>query len=228
MTKRGEWDRAASDAAAAVERSRDAGEQLGLFGTARDGDADRALERAEARRGGRPQGARNKAKVGLAEYMAAQGYRAPGQQVALAAGLGEEGDPLEIAFRRAVWLQQAAVEQVTAGMDDLGEVERRRILAEMASGLVGLTAAIWREQNAAAAQLLPYTMQKLAPAEPAKPEADRPRLGIAPPSAQLGAAVARAALVPADVRAGFERNQGLGGDAPGASDDGSSDDDASN
>jgi hypothetical protein len=147
--------------------------------------------------------------------------------VALAAGLAEDGDPLEIAFRRAVWLQQAAVAQVTAGLDGLGDAERARILAEMASGLVGLTAGLWREQNAAAAQLLRYTLQPLAPAEPPTEAADRPRLGIAAPSAQLGPAVARAALLPADVRAQVEQYQGVDDEADEASDDDGSDGGAS-
>jgi hypothetical protein len=199
----------ARDLADSVGRARSAGEQLGLFG----GDPEREAERAEAReasRGGRKPGSRNKVKTGLAEYMAAKGYRAPGEALALAAGLTERGDPLEIAFRRALWLKNAALDAIEAEAGDLTDAQRALASADLARELMSLTAALWKEQNAAAAQLLPYTLQKLAPAEPDEDEAKRPSIGVATPQGAVAAPSERVRLAPADVRARSVEYQGVG------------------
>lgn len=207
---RGEWHGAARSAAEAVEAARESAEQLALFGQeAREADeeADRRDPERRRRAPGRPKGSRNAAKLGLSAYMAAQGWRAPGEALAQAAGLGERGDGLEIAFRRALWLQEAALGALDAAGPGLTDVERTAVQTAIARDLMSMTVALWREQNAAANNLLPYTLQRLAPLE--KAGADAPpaaRIGIAPPSTAVGGV--RPRLLPADLR--IEQNQGLG------------------
>lgn len=215
--ERSEWRKAAQDAAEAVERSRAVGAQLGLFGDPAPADQGEA----EGKRGpGRPKGSRNAGKLGLAEWMAAHGWRAPGHAVALAAGLAEDGDGLEIAFRRACWLRASAIEAV-AGDDDVQAVAR------LAGDVMALTLAIWREQNAAAAQLLRYTLAPLAPLDAPKEGAVRPRIGIAPPSAAVAAGRSERLLGPAQWRAKMQQDQWFADGAASGSDEGGSDDGAS-
>lgn len=204
--ERGEWSGAARAAAEAVGKARAVGDQLGLFGGP---VAPEPEEQAERRGPGRPRGSRNAAKTGLAEYMAARGWRAPGEAVAQAAGLAEAGDGFEIAFRRACWLRASAIEAVLG--DDAQAVAR------LAGDVMGLTLAIWREQNAAAAQLLPYTLQRLAPLEAEKAGGPQVSVGVTPP-AQVRGGAAAALLAPADVRAKMQQDQGLGDWARAASD----------
>jgi hypothetical protein len=216
--ERSEWAKAARDAAEAIERSRGVAAQLGLFGDPQpQGEPE-----GEARRGpGRPKGSRNAGKLGLAEWMAAHGWRAPGHAVALAAGLAEDGDGLEVAFRRACWLRASAIEAVAAEGVDV------QAAARLIGDVMALTMAIWREQNAAAAQLLPYTLAKLSPLDAPKEGAVRPRIGIAPPSAAVAAGRSERLLGPAQWRAKMQQDQGVGDDAPAGSDEGGSDDGAS-
>lgn len=132
----------------------DAGRQLGLFGEPQRSDQGGA----EPRGPGRPAGARNKAKLGLAEYMAAMGYRAPAQQLAFIAGLAQsELDALETCMARA----------------------------ELVAAWAGLTSpaakatlflSILKEMRLAADAILPYTAARLQPETP--PEDPTKRLVI--------------------------------------------------
>lgn len=213
---RSEWAGVAREAAETVDRSRAVGSQLGLFGDPEAGAADDVAQGDGPRGPGRPKGARNAAKLGLAAYMAAQGWKAPGHAVALAAGLAEDGDGFEVAFRRACWLRASAIDAVAAE-DDVQAVAR------VAGDVMGLTLAIWREQNAAAAQLLPYTLARLAPQDAPKPGAQRPSIGIAAPGGKAPSPELARLLAPADVRAKVVADQGLGEAAATRSDGAASD-----
>lgn len=189
---RGEWHGAARAAAEAVEAARDCGEQLGLFG---DPERESVEDDGERRGRGRPKGSRNAAKLGLSAYMAAQGWRAPGHAVALAAGLAEDGDGLEIAFRRAAWLRTASGLPPDPG------------------ALASMAFAIWREQNAAAAQLLPYTLQRLAPVEAAKPADQRMWVGRDQPGSAPVEGAETPRLAPANVRMKVQQFQDVSDEA---------------
>lgn len=218
--KRSTWEPVAREAVQAVERAREAGSQMELFGGPKA-----APEPAWDGKGRKP-GARNRGKVGLAEYMAAQGWRAPGEAMAQAAALAEDGDGLEIAFRRAVWLQQAALGALDAASDGLGAVERAAVQAAIARDLMAMTMALWKEQNACAAQLLPYTLQRLAPVEAEKPGAAVRLVAVARPAGAAGVPDDML-LAPADVRAKIEQHQGVGDGADGDADAAIRTDDAS-
>lgn len=192
MAKAGATERIAREVAEGLRRSRDAAEQLGLFAGPVAAEPEPEAPRAT---GGRPKGAIDRAKRGLLEYMAAKGYRAPGEALAASAGLTERGDPFEIAFARALWLMEAA-----------GFIDRDP------QALATLTVGIWREQNAAAAQLLPYTLRRLAPHE--APAEDAPAAARVAVFGSAGAAVPAVdarRFAPAQVRAGMLADQRVSG-----------------
>lgn len=146
----------AADLAERVDQARADGEQLGLFGEPDQSDRDEA----EARKPGRPKGARNKAKIGLAEYMAAKGWRAPAQQLAFLAGLNSQGlDAFELCYRRTEWIA-------------------RQFEIEGGSTKAMLFLTLLKEMRLAADALTPYTAERLAPAQPAPPANQRPVIGI--------------------------------------------------
>lgn len=195
MVSRSTWTEPARLAADEVQRAREVGEQLGLF------DAPTPVEPAvesEWKGRGRKPGSRNKGKLGLAEWMAAQGWRAPGEAVALAAGLNDATrDPFQIAFARAVWLREASG------------------LPPDPAGTAAMAMAIWKEMTSAATALLPYTLARLGPLDAPQDEAARPSIGIAAPSAAVAQGARRPRLAPADLRAEGEADQRVGDAATG-------------
>lgn len=155
---------------------------------------------------GRPAGSRNRRTSKLRQMLAARGFRMPEDLVAETAGLGARGvTGIELAMQRA--------EQVAAWLEGDGPPLKR-------DQRQGLFVAIWKEQNAAAASLLPYGLEKLTPdAAPAvvvpivMPGAGRPG-----DDARLVEGRATRAFGPPPMPGEVERNQGLALAAPAQSD----------
>lgn len=196
----------AAQAAARLDQARRVGSQLSLLAT----EASPADPAEIAPRGpGRQPGSRNRRTSKLRAMLAARGYRMPEDLVAETAGLTARGvTGVELAMQRA--------EQVAAWLEAGNGLPLKR------DQLLGLFVAIWKEQNGAAAALLPYGLEKLtpdtAPAQvttivmPGAPQAgDRARVIDAD----------AADLAPPPLPGEVERNQGLGGADRGQSDDGS-------
>lgn len=137
-----EASKIARRAADAVERAREVADavQPDLF------EAPAPVDQVDAapRRPGRPKGARNKAKTGLADWLAAQGYRAPGEQLAALAGLATRSDPTLQAIQRT--------EAIAAALGVTGPKARLALFFQ-----------IIREMRQAADALLPYTAEKITP-----------------------------------------------------------------
>lgn len=178
-------DQLAADAARRVERMREVGDQLSLFGPpvplppAGEGEAGE-----QGKRIGRPPGARNKVKAALRDLMAAQGWRDPAQQLAYLAGLNSREDPFLVALGRAETLVAASEDGGAESEDALARAERllerargseeRKIAmralaaaeeraASRADRVVSLAGAILREMRQAADSLMPYVFAKLTP-----------------------------------------------------------------
>lgn len=128
-------------AAAAMDEAREVASQMDLFASA----PVQPAEEPERRGPGRPKGARNRVKVGLAEMMAHRGYRAPAEVLAHLAGLHVRADPLEVAIARAQTLL------VAAGAEPVGPA------------LVETALRLLREQRQALDALAPYVHPKVSP-----------------------------------------------------------------
>lgn len=176
-------DTLASEAARSVERAREVGDQLSLFGPpvpVAEDDGDQGG--AGGRRIGRPPGARNKVKAQLRDLMAAQGWRDPAQQLAYLAGLNSREDPFLVALGRAEALVEATeggtaedpLERAERLLDRASGSEERKIAmralaaaeeraASRAERVVGLAVGILREMRQAADSLMPYVFGKVTP-----------------------------------------------------------------
>jgi hypothetical protein len=172
-------------AAAALDEAREVGRQLDLFAS-RPAPVEDA---GEAPRGpGRPKGSRNRVKVGLAEMLAHQGYRAPAEVLAHLAGLHVREDPFLVAIGRAQALLTAAGGEAEGPM------------------LVDTALRILREQRQAADALAPYVHPKVSPdGAPAAPMVVQIAAGL---GVQVGAS-ARVGPPPLPVGES-ERDQGVG------------------
>jgi hypothetical protein len=175
----GQAVRMASVAAERVERAREVGVQLALFGP----PAAPAVEPEAAGRIGRPKGARSKVKTQLRELMAAQGWRDPASQLAYLAGLNSRDDPDLVAVGRAEALLVAAGDQAEceaaladakALLAEAANRDERRIafraiadargaLVARAERVVDLALAVRKEMRLAADALLPYVFAKVTP-----------------------------------------------------------------
>jgi hypothetical protein len=196
----------AKAAADRLDAARDVGRQLSLL-PAEASPADPA--EIEPRGPGRPAGSRNRRTSKLRAMLAARGFRMPEDLVAETAGLGARGvTGVELAMQRA--------EQVAAWLTGDGYSSMKR------AELMGLFIAIWKEQNAAAASLLPYGLEKLTP--DAAPATVVP---IVLPAASRPGDQARviehrpSELAPPPMPDEIEQDQALAPSAPMRSDDGS-------
>lgn len=213
--------KAVRQAAAAHGRlaaAREVGEQLSLLAAPASPEDPAEIvpvaPAAPAGPGRRP-GSKGKRTSKLRQMLAARGYRMPEDVVAELAGLGGRQTAIELAMAR--------VEQVLAWADAGGGTPAQRI---------GLFLAILKEQADAAAALLPYGLERLAPeqAQPAQPVVLV--MPGAPAAGQGGAVIEGRAEPPAGGQAGrighriapppmpgeIGRNQGLAGEARPASD----------
>lgn len=140
-------DTAAREAAERLDAAREVGAQLVLL----PAEASPADPSEIAPRGpGRPAGSRNKRTSKLRQMLAARGYRMPEDLVAETAGLTARGvTGVELAMQRA--------EQVAAWLEADTGIPLKR------DQRLGLFVAIFKEQNGAAASLLPYGLEKLTP-----------------------------------------------------------------
>lgn len=166
----------AAEAAASLDAAKRIGDQLALFD---EPSAVQDDDDAGDRGPGRPPGARNKLKTGLAQLMAAQGYRDPASQLARMAGLHSREDQNLVAIQTARAILEASRLKVSA--DDARELmlragtegERKRafdlwctVLGEdirIAHALPGLVMQIRGQMEKAASALLPYTFAKVTP-----------------------------------------------------------------
>lgn len=150
--------REAAEAAARLERARDAGQQLSLIAPTEPEAAPPAAQGAP-RKPGRPKGARNRAKTELRQLLAARGARMPEDVLAELAGLTRRGDPLALAMERAerllAWAQDGA--RPTLGAD--GTKDTKPTTGQR----LDLVVTILREMRAAGDALLPYGLAKVTP-----------------------------------------------------------------
>lgn len=237
-----EVDAMAAEAARRVERAREVGDQLSLFGPPAPMPAPGEGEAGEGgKRIGRPPGARNKVKAQLRELMAAQGWRDPAQQLAYLAGLNSREDPYLVALGRAEALVassedgegEGALERAERLLERAQGSEERKIamrvlasaeerLAARAERVIALAGAILREMRQAADSLMPYVFAKLTPdVTDARQQMFVQVLagGGAASSQAIGARLGPPPM-PSDIPEGY---QGLGDGAAAQSDGGQSD-----
>lgn len=193
-------EKLAREAAARVDDAREHGRQLSLL-VAEASPADPA--EIAPRGPGRPKGATGKRSSKLRQMLAARGFRMPEDIVAEVAGLGQRDvSTVELAMLRA--------EQVAAWLEDrTGGLPLKR------DQLLGLFVSIWKEQNGAAAALLPYGLEKVTPDQVQTAPTFIVMPGQAPRAAVPGdrAVVIDADLAPPPLPGEIERIQGLVGDA---------------
>lgn len=233
--------RAASAAAEAHRRlaeARETGEQLSLLAVpASPEDPADIVPVAPAATGpvgpGRRPGAKGKRSSKLRAMLAARGYRMPEDVVAELAGLAGRQTSIELAMARAeqvaAWLTGFPVGVTKEG------VPVGRGLAVTRGQMAELFRAMLKEQSDAAAALLPYGLERLAP-EQGQPA--QPVVLVMPGSASGGqggpviegraepAAAGRPGrighrIAPPPMPGEVERNQGLAAELRPASDDAS-------
>lgn len=191
-------EKLAREAAARLDDAREHGQQLSLL-VAEPSPADPA----ELPRGpGRPKGATGKRSSKLRQMLAARGFRMPEDVVAEVAGLGQRDmSTVELAMARA--------EQVAAWLE-----ERTGGLPLKREQLLGLFVAVWKEQNGAAAALLPYGLEKVTPDQVQAPPTFIVMPGQAPVARVPGdrAVVIDGDLAPPPLPSEIERNQRLADD----------------
>lgn len=194
-------ERLAREAAARVDDAREHGRQLSLL-VAEASPADPA--EIAPRGPGRPKGATGKRTSKLRQMLAARGFRMPEDVVAEVAGLGQRDvSAVELAMLRA--------EQVAAWLEDrTGGVPLKR------DQLLGLFVSIWKEQNGAAAALLPYGLEKVTPDQVQAPAVTlvMPVAAVQAPAPGDRARVIDADLAPPPLPGEIERIQRLADEAP--------------
>lgn len=197
----------AREAAERLDRAREQGRQLSLL-AAEPTPADPA--ELEPRGPGRRPGSRNKRTSKLRQMLAARGCRMPEDLVAEVAGLqARDLSSVDLAMARA--------EQVAAWLEErsgFGPMKRDEMR--------GLFVAIWKEQVAAAAALLPYGLEKMTPDQAGTAA---PTLIVMPGSrdhAQPGdrARVIDGTMAPPPLPGETEQNQQVSGAAPDRPDGG--------
>lgn len=187
--------------ARAAERqanARDAGVQLGLWAEAAPVAASTPVAAPE-KRIGRPVGAKNKAKAGLAELLDAHGMRDPGLRLAAMAGLDQPGDVYLVAIAR-MQVIEAAVGTLKA--DKRADLVLR-IVAEM---------------RLAADALLPYRHGRITPE--VGEQAVQTIIQIAAPGSAPGAVTVTGRMGPPPMPGEIVGNQGVAAGSTGQSDRG--------
>lgn len=188
-------------AAERLDAARVVGRQLDLI-PAEASPAD--VAELEPRGRGRPAGSRNRRSSKLRQMLAARGFRMPEDVVAETAGLGARGlSGVELAMARA--------EQVVAWLEGRAPGGAAMKRAEV----LGVFVTCWKEQNAAAAALLPYGLEKLTPDQAPAAVTNIVMPGAAVPGdrAKVIDGSLASDLAPPPMPGEVERNQGL---APGA------------
>lgn len=135
----------ADQAATAVERARESGASLDLFGQP---DPGAPVQDGSAKgKTGRPPGAKNKASTALRDLLAARGYADPASRLAHMAGLNTRDDPRLV----AVGFAEAILEAAGATKE-----QRRKRMPDLVVQLL-------REMRQAQDALMPYVFGKITP-----------------------------------------------------------------
>ncbi|WP_420415821.1 hypothetical protein [Marinovum algicola] len=208
----------ARDAAARLDKARDAGEQLTFL----PDEAGSLVDVSEDRAVGRPKGAKGKVSNQMRDWLATKGYRMPEDVLAQMAGLASSGDAVLAAMERAelvlAWAYDGAKRNKTGGGTEPvvpTGAERRETFMQL-----------YTIQLRAADALLPYGAPKATPdvsvnqnVNVVVPVAPTPGHGaetardVTPQRGRIGGR-----MVPADVRHEMMQNQEVSESDEGNSD----------